>query len=115
MDLRSIVFVILSLVCFGVSDFLMKIVSTNLSSVSELLRDTKILFPAIGLAVTGILGFAFWFLALRYGDVSKLAPIQKMSLIITVPLGIMILHEAFTWKTIAATVLAMLAIILIVI
>ena len=115
MDYRALIFVALSLICFGLSDFLVKIVSTNFESLSGILHNTKVLFPGIAFLTTALLGFFFWFVALRYGDISKLAPIQKMSLFITVPLGILILHEAFTWKTIVASIFAILAIVFLVI
>lgn len=114
MDYKAIIFVLLSLVCFGLSDFMLKAIATDFGSIGEILRNMKLLLPIIAFGLITLFGFVFWAVALRYGDVSRLAPIQKMSLLITVPLGILILHEAFTWKTAAAAIFAVLAIIMII-
>lgn len=47
----------------------------------------------------------FYYKALQIGDVSKVVPIDKLSIVITFVLAFFILHEAFTVKKIIACVL----------
>ena len=57
---------------------------------------------ASGLA-TGI-SWLFYFKALQSGDVSKVAPIDKLSVALVVVFGILFLHEKLSWQVIAGTV-----------
>ncbi|HMI06886.1 MAG TPA: EamA family transporter [Flavobacterium sp.] len=54
------------------------------------------------LTVSGItagLSWIFYFRAVKLGNVSQVALIDKGSIVITVLLSLIILHEEFTWKT----------------
>jgi transporter family protein len=54
------------------------------------------------LSISGItagLSWIFYFRAVKLGDVSQVALIDKGSIVITVLLSLLILHEEFTWKT----------------
>ena len=54
------------------------------------------------LILSGLATGASWlcyFYAIKIGEVSKVAPIDKLSVVITVVLAIIFLHEEFTWKT----------------
>ena len=113
MDYRAIIFVVLAIVLFGLSDFAAKLLANNISgSFKEIITNKKAISSFLLLGAFGIGGFLCWTAALRFGDLSKLVPIQKLSLIITVILAIVILHEAWSWKTITATGLAVGAILL---
>lgn len=50
--------------------------------------------------VTTSLSWLFYFKALRFGDVSRVAPIDKLSIVFTIVLSIIILKEPFSWKVI---------------
>jgi transporter family protein len=54
------------------------------------------------LSVSGItagLSWVFYFRAVKLGDVSQVALIDKGSIVITVLLSLLILNEKFTWQT----------------
>lgn len=54
------------------------------------------------LILSGLATGASWlcyFYAIKMGDVSKVVPIDKCSLVITIILAALLLGEAFTWKT----------------
>ena len=51
---------------------------------------------------TGI-SWLFYFKALQCGDVSKVAPIDKLSVALVVVFGIVFLHEKLSWQVIAGT------------
>lgn len=62
----------------------------------------------IFLILSGIATGASWlcyYKALQIGDVSKVVPIDKFSIVITLVLAFAILHEEFTVKSIIGTVL----------
>jgi transporter family protein len=54
------------------------------------------------LSISGItagLSWVFYFRAVKLGNVGQVALIDKGSIVITVLLSLIILHEEFTWKT----------------
>ena len=53
------------------------------------------LFLVLSAVATG-LSWMFYFMALQKGDVSKVAPIDKLSVVITIAIGVLFLHEAFS-------------------
>jgi transporter family protein len=67
---------------------------TGLSSVSK----STIGFLVLSGAATG-LSWIFYFRALQLGDASKVAPVDKLSVALTVVLAFLFLHEALTWQT----------------
>ena len=62
----------------------------------ELTRKNILFLVLSGLA-TG-LSWLFYFKALQTGDVSKVAPIDKLSVVIVVIFGILFLHEKVSWQ-----------------
>ena len=46
-----------------------------------------------------------YYQALQIGDVSKVVPIDKLSVVITLLLSFVLLHETFTWKSLLGMVL----------
>lgn len=50
--------------------------------------------------ITTGLSWLFYFKALEFGDVSRVAPIDKLSIVFTIVLSIIILKEPFSWKVI---------------
>ena len=49
------------------------------------------------------LSWLFYFKALQCGDVSKVAPIDKLSVALVVVFGIVFLHEKLSWQVVAGT------------
>lgn len=72
------------------------ITGNNLGDIKELSR-TNWLFLILSGVATG-LSWLFYFKALQLGDASKVAPIDKMSVVITIFLSFIILKEPVSWK-----------------
>ena len=70
---------------------------------SEISRRSWILLILSGLA-TGA-SWLFYYRALQLGEVSKVAPIDKMSIVITLVLAFVFLHEQFTAKSLIGAIL----------
>jgi len=63
--------------------------------------------PVLFLIASGIatgLSWLFYFKALQTGDVSRVAPIDKLSVVLVVLFGLVFLHEKASWQVIAGTV-----------
>ena len=71
--------------------------------ISEISRRSWIFLILSGLA-TGA-SWLFYYRALQLGEVSKVAPIDKMSIVITLVLAFVFLHEQFTAKTLIGAIL----------
>lgn len=69
----------------------------------ELSRNNLLFLAASGLA-TG-LSWIFYFKALETGPVSKVAPIDKLSVAIAIVLAVVILGEPLDWKTATGAVM----------
>ncbi len=61
------------------------------------LTKTNWLFLILSGAATG-LSWLFYFKALQYGEASKVAPVDKLSVVFTIFLSFIILKEPFSWK-----------------
>ena len=73
------------------------------SGISEISRRSWIFLILSGLA-TGA-SWLFYYRALQLGEVSKVAPIDKMSIVITLVLAFIFLHEQFTAKALIGAIL----------
>ena len=78
------------------------LISGGISHIRELTWKSVVFLVASGIA-TGI-SWLFYFKALHCGDVSKVAPIDKLSVALVVVFGIVFLHEKLSWQVIAGTV-----------
>lgn len=58
----------------------------------------SLLFLVLSGLATG-LSWIFYFKALQLGKVSQVAPVDKLSVALTIILSVIFLHEALTWKT----------------
>lgn len=74
------------------------IAGNGMNGIKEL-NKINWLFLILSGAATG-LSWLFYFKALQLGDVSKVVPIDKMSVIITIFLSFVILRETVSWKTV---------------
>ncbi len=72
------------------------IASNGLGGVKELTKTNWAFLILSGVA-TG-LSWLFYFRALQLGDASKVAPIDKLSVVITIFLSFIILKETISWK-----------------
>ena len=62
----------------------------------------------IFLIISGLATGASWlcyYAALKMGEASKVVPIDKMSVVLTLVLAFVFLHEQFTWKSAVGSVL----------
>ena len=65
-------------------------VQGNFSHMAEVLQDKKgLLFVALS-GIAGATSWLFYFLALKYGPVSKVAPIDKLSVVFAVILAVIL-------------------------
>jgi len=79
------------------------VTGTNVSSISEITTRSWVFLVLSGVA-TGASWF-FFFRALQVGDVSRVVPIDKLSVVITIVLAFVILGETVSWKGIVGAVL----------
>jgi transporter family protein len=75
----------------------------QLKEVQRLTRN-NLLFLILSGVATG-LSWIFYFKALETGPVSKVAPIDKLSVPIAIGLSVLLLNETVDWKTIAGALL----------
>lgn len=68
------------------------------------LTGHNLLFLVLSGIATG-LSWLFYFKALQTGDASRVAPIDKLSVAITIFLGIVVLHEQVSWNVIVGGLL----------
>ena len=73
---------------------------TGLNSISP----RSWLFLILSGLATGASWFCYFY-AIKHGDVSKVVPIDKCSLVLTIIFAAIFLGEAFTWKTLVGSVL----------
>lgn len=79
------------------------IASNGLGGVKELTKINWAFLILSGIA-TG-LSWLFYFKALQLGDASKVAPIDKLSVVITIFLSFIILKETISWKVLLGALL----------
>lgn len=77
--------------------------SGQVKNIKELTRSNLIFLGLSGVA-TG-LSWIFYFKAMETGPVSKVAPIDKLSVAIVIVLSFLILKEPLDWKTIGGGLL----------
>ncbi len=73
------------------------------AALTTLSRRTWLFLVLSGLA-TG-LSWLCYFRALQLGDASRVAPVDKLSVVFVLVLAVMFLQEPFTWKTVLGTAL----------
>jgi transporter family protein len=78
------------------------------------LSKHNLLFLIISGVATG-LSWVFYFKALQMGKVSQVAPVDKLSVALTVVLSVIFLGEALTIKTAVATLLIITGVVLMIV
>jgi len=61
--------------------------------IQNILSDKRALFWIALSGIVGSLSWLFYFMALKYGKVSQVAPVDKLSVVIAAILAILFLHE----------------------
>jgi bacterial/archaeal transporter family protein len=74
----------------------------GINHLRELTWKASAFLIASGIA-TG-LSWLFYFKALQCGDVSRVAPIDKLSVVLVVICGVLFFHERLTWQLAAGTI-----------
>lgn len=69
------------------------VVQGKLSMVNEVFADRKALLFILLSGVAGALSWLFYFMAIKYGNVSQVAPIDKLSVVFAVVLAAVLLGE----------------------
>ncbi len=72
-------------------------VSGTQSSIANISRKSWVFIVLSGLA-TGA-SWLCYYKALQMGEASKVVPIDKLSVVLTLILAFIVLHEQFTWKS----------------
>lgn len=88
-----ILFIVWGIVLFG----------KETAGIKDLTRTNWTFLILSGIA-TG-LSWLFYFKALQLGEASKVAPVDKLSVVFTILLSFIILKEPFSWKTITGGLL----------
>lgn len=65
----------------------------------------------IASGITTGLSWLFYFKAIQLGDISKVAPIDKLSLVLTIILGVVILKETLTFPVIVGGMLIIIGVL----
>ena len=74
-------------------------VGTGVAGQIRQMQGRTWLFLALSGIATG-LSWLFYFRALQLGEASKVAPLDKLSVPLTIVLSAVILHETLTWQSI---------------
>lgn len=83
--------------------WLMVFVTHTQSGLTEISKRSWLFLILSGFA-TG-LSWLCYYKALQLGEASKVVPIDKMSVVLTLILAFVFLHEQFTWKSIVGCIL----------
>lgn len=73
------------------------------SGISEINRKSWVFLILSGLATGG--SWLCYYRAIQLGEVSKVVPVDKLSVVITLILAFVFLHESFTPKSLIGTIL----------
>lgn len=91
-----------TVVVLGMS-WLVVFVTNAGAGIGEISRKSWLFLILSGLA-TGA-SWLCYYKALQLGEASKVVPVDKMSVVITLVLAFVFLHEAFTWKSLVGCLL----------
>lgn len=83
--------------------WIMVFITNQQSGISEISKKSWLFLILSGLA-TGA-SWLCYYRALQIGEASKVVPIDKMSVVLTLIMAFVFLHEQFTWKSAVGSVL----------
>lgn len=72
------------------------VVQRNFSHLGEVLSNRRALLYIILSGTAGALSWLFYFVALKYGRVSQVAPVDKLSVVLAAVLAVVFLGESFS-------------------
>ena len=81
----------------------MVFLTNNQGDISSISSKSWLFLILSGVATGG--SWLCYFYALKIGEVNKVVPIDKCSLVLTILFAVIFLGEAFTWKTLVGAVL----------
>lgn len=82
-------------------------VQGKLGQIGEVLANKKAMLFIVLSGVAGALSWLFYFIAIQKGDVSKVAPIDKLSVVLAVGFALLFLGEKLSfWGTIGIVLIA---------
>lgn len=86
-----------------IMSWIMVFVTNQQGGLTSISKRSWIFLILSGLAT----GFSWlcYYKALQTGEASKVVPVDKMSVVLTLILAFVFLHESFTWKSIAGCIL----------
>lgn len=80
-------------------------VQGKFTQLAEIVAQKKALSFIVLSGIAGALSWLFYFLALKYGKVSQVGPIDKLSVVIAVVLAFLFLGEKISWTGVLGVVL----------
>jgi transporter family protein len=83
--------------------WIMVFITNQQNSIFDISKKSWIFLILSGMA-TGI-SWLCYYKALQMGEASKVVPIDKMSVVLTLIMAFIFLHEQFTWKSAVGSVL----------
>ncbi|MCQ2586917.1 MAG: EamA family transporter [Treponema sp.] len=86
-----------------VMSWVMVFITNQQGGITEISKRSWLFLILSGLA-TG-LSWLCYYKALQMGEASKVVPIDKMSVVLTLIMAFVFLHESFTWKSLTGCVL----------
>ncbi|PHM74756.1 EamA family transporter [Xenorhabdus kozodoii] len=81
------------------------VVQGKLNLISEILANRKALLFILLSGIAGALSWLFYFLAIKHGKVSQVAPIDKLSVVFAVVLAVILFGEKISLITSAGIIL----------
>ena len=86
-----------------IMSWIMVFVTNQQGGLTSISKRSWIFLILSGLAT----GFSWlcYYKALQTGEASKVVPVDKMSVVLTLILAFVFLHESFTWKSVAGCIL----------
>lgn len=88
-------------------------VQKNYSHVVEIFADKKALLWIVLSGIAGALSWLFYFVALKYGKVSQVAPVDKLSVVLATVIAVIFLHESLSILSLSGITLITVGIILV--
>jgi len=89
------------------------IIQGKTSNISTIMRDHKAIAFIVLSGVAGALSWLFYFWALKLGKVSQIAPIDKLSVVFSTILAVLILKETISIKSAIGVIITTLGSILV--
>lgn len=80
-------------------------VQGKFTQLAEIIAQKKALSFIVLSGIAGALSWLFYFLALKYGKVSQVGPIDKLSVVIAVVLAFLFLGEKVSWNGVIGVIL----------